>query len=107
MPRHTTHKTCAETIVAAYTRMAPAPNAWVRIADLRRAIEWSRWANRNGWNADTVERTLVALADNRGPDFAVHLAPDEQQGSLTADDRRYAVKPTPRGKPCHLIAINI
>lgn len=77
-------------IRGAYARLAPRPGGWVRLAELRAALEDPR---------GDVDTALTALS--RAP--GVSVIPEEDQKKLTPDDRAAAVIIGDR--PKHLIAI--
>ncbi|HMS76382.1 hypothetical protein [Gordonia sp. (in: high G+C Gram-positive bacteria)] len=76
---------------AAYDALCSHPGAWVRVAELRAAL--------NDVAQDEFDDTLVALQREPG----VRLEPNEQQSSLTDDDRAAAVRVG--NQLCHLFAI--
>ena len=83
-------ETLEDRVRAAYARLAPRPGGWVRLAELRAALEDPR---------GDVDTALTALS--RAP--GVSVIPEEDQKKLTPDDRAAAVMIGDR--PKHLIAI--
>lgn len=83
-------ETLEDRVRMAYVRLAPRPGGWVRLAELRAALEDAR---------GDVDTALTALS--RAP--GVSVIPEEDQKKLTPDDRAAAVMIGDR--PKHLIAI--
>ena len=83
-------ETLEDRVRAAYARLAPRPGGWVRLAELRAALDDVR---------GDVDTALTALS--RAP--GVSVIPEEDQKKLTPDDRAAAVMIGDR--PKHLIAI--
>jgi hypothetical protein len=78
---------------AAYATLASSPGAWVRHTDVRRAA-----GDAEAEELDEVFRRL-SLADD------VEMMPESNQKTLTAEDRRNAVRVG--GQETHLIAIGV
>ncbi|WP_374157850.1 hypothetical protein ACEWX3_23775 [Mycobacterium sp. G7A2] len=83
-------RTLEDRVRVAYARLAPRPGGWVRLAELRAALDDVR---------GDVDTALTALS--RAP--GVSVIPEEDQKKLTPDDRAAAVLIGDR--PKHLIAI--
>ncbi|MBX7447131.1 hypothetical protein GR927_03945 [Mycolicibacterium sp. 3033] len=83
-------RTLEDRVRVAYARLAPRPGGWVRLAELRAALDDAR---------GDVDTALTALS--RAP--GVSVIPEEDQKKLTPDDRAAAVLIGDR--PKHLIAI--
>jgi len=83
-------ETPEDRVRVAYARLTPRPGGWVRLAELRAALEDPR---------GDVDTALTALS--RAP--GVSVIPEEDQKKLTPDDRAAAVMIGDR--PKHLIAI--
>ncbi|WP_425004099.1 hypothetical protein [Mycolicibacterium sp. S3B2] len=83
-------RTLEDRVRVAYARLTPRPGGWVRLAELRAALDDVR---------GDVDTALTALS--RAP--GVSVIPEEDQKKLTPDDRAAAVIIGDR--PKHLIAI--
>ena len=83
-------RTLEDRVRVAYARLTPRPGGWVRLAELRAALDDVR---------GDVDTALTALS--RAP--GVSVIPEEDQKKLTPDDRAAAVMIGDR--PKHLIAI--
>ncbi|MBV1850156.1 hypothetical protein [Catellatospora tritici] len=90
-PRAATKVDVEQRIRTAYAKLAPAPQGWVSLTDLRGAL--------SDLDRGVVDQALMTMAVHR----AVVLVPEENQKNMSAEDRAAAIHIG--GEDKHLLSI--